>query len=548
MTTLDRLPWAEQASFDSSSQQDNPTCFDDTRSEVLKQIKAWTYGDDKSCIFWLSGMVGTGKSTIARTISREFSSKNDLGASFFFVRDGGDVARASLFFTTIARQLAIAQPALRQYMSEAVRSQPDIATKSRADQWTKLILQPLAKLPTNRQRSVLVIVLDALEECDNNYDVEGIIAILGQAKDVASVKLRILVTSRPGNPTRFGFSMIPQGLYRELLLHDQPREIVDQDICLFLYSQFERVKRAKPWLSQDWPGVDAINFLVHLSAGLFIFAATVCGFISQEHSSAEDSLKLFFPANGSKPEIPYTDNTEAIRTSKTRSLDMVYSQILIGATRSVTSQAEQNDILYSLKEILGSIAALNEPLPVRALAGLLNIRESFIFQQLDQLHSVLRVPIQSEKPVSLLHDSFREFLFDGRRHIDPAFSIDRHKAHRELLRLSLRVLESALRPDLCHVRHPGTFRAEISKATIDGCIPLPVRYACLHWVHHVERSSQRLHDHGHVYDFLKRHFLHWLESLSWLGKASSCVAQITILRTLCEVSGNAISSQEALEH
>ena len=106
---------------------------------MLEQIRAWTYGEERSCIFWLNGMAGTGKSTIARTISREFSNRGNLGASFFFVRGGGDVAHAGMFFTSIARQLATSRPSVKPFISEAVQAQSDIASKSRNDQWTKLI-------------------------------------------------------------------------------------------------------------------------------------------------------------------------------------------------------------------------------------------------------------------------------------------------------------------------------------------------------------------------------------------------------------------------
>ena len=76
-------------------------------------------------------MAGTGKSTIARTISREFSKRGNLVASFFFARGGADVAHTGLFFTSIAKQLAIARPSVKQFISEAVQNQSDIASKSR---------------------------------------------------------------------------------------------------------------------------------------------------------------------------------------------------------------------------------------------------------------------------------------------------------------------------------------------------------------------------------------------------------------------------------
>jgi cytidylate kinase len=61
--------------------------------------------EDKRCIFWLNGLAGTGKSTIARTVARRYFEQKRLAASFFFLRGGGDVGYTSKFFISIAVQL-----------------------------------------------------------------------------------------------------------------------------------------------------------------------------------------------------------------------------------------------------------------------------------------------------------------------------------------------------------------------------------------------------------------------------------------------------------
>lgn len=65
-----------------------PTCLPDTRVDVLREIFDWADRQDNRCIFWLNGLAGTRKSTIARTIARKYSEEH-LGASFFFSRGGG---------------------------------------------------------------------------------------------------------------------------------------------------------------------------------------------------------------------------------------------------------------------------------------------------------------------------------------------------------------------------------------------------------------------------------------------------------------------------
>lgn len=77
------LPGVNNAAFNASGKDEDPLCFPNTRINVLHQIRTWADGDDGRTIFWLSGWAGTRKSTIARTISREYYDKGRLGEIFF---------------------------------------------------------------------------------------------------------------------------------------------------------------------------------------------------------------------------------------------------------------------------------------------------------------------------------------------------------------------------------------------------------------------------------------------------------------------------------
>jgi cytidylate kinase len=94
---------------------------------------AWVDEGDEKRIFWLNGMAGTGKSTIARTIARKYHDENYLGASFFFSRGGGDVSHAGKFFTSIAVQLASKSSSLKRSICEAIIEHSDIASKALQD-------------------------------------------------------------------------------------------------------------------------------------------------------------------------------------------------------------------------------------------------------------------------------------------------------------------------------------------------------------------------------------------------------------------------------
>src|SRR5271169_6585491 len=104
-------------------------------------------------------MAGTGKSTIAHTVARDYFEKRRLGASFFFLRGGGDVGNARKFVTTIAVQLAIQILPVERYIRDAVAERSNVANQSLTDQWRQLVLGPLSKLEgSNTYQSYVVVI------------------------------------------------------------------------------------------------------------------------------------------------------------------------------------------------------------------------------------------------------------------------------------------------------------------------------------------------------------------------------------------------------
>jgi hypothetical protein len=188
---LDKLLVAKRAAFNSSEKEHDSLCFANTRVEVLDQIRSWFHDvNDARSIFWLNGMAGTGISTISRTIARELYNSGNLGASFFFSRGGGDVANSNMFFTTVAKQLAISRPQiLEEPICRAIEQQQDIAHKLKQDQWNHLIYQPLSQLKPESTIPLIAIVVDALDECEGERDVETVIRLLAEAENITTVRL-----------------------------------------------------------------------------------------------------------------------------------------------------------------------------------------------------------------------------------------------------------------------------------------------------------------------------------------------------------------------
>ncbi len=226
---LSKLSNIPQVAFNSFNKRHDSICLPETRVELLQEIATWADGLDERCIFWLNGLAGTGKSTIARTIARKYYEQRRLGASFFFSRGGGDAGHAGKFFTSIAVQLASKSPSLKQRICEAVADHSDISSQSLCDQWHHLVLGPLSQLNDNPSQSSLVLVVDALDECENELDIRTVVQLLAEAQSLRNLRLRVFMTSRPEIPIRHGFYQIGETGHRDFVLHNISSTVVDHD-------------------------------------------------------------------------------------------------------------------------------------------------------------------------------------------------------------------------------------------------------------------------------------------------------------------------------
>jgi hypothetical protein len=131
------------------------------------------------------------------------------------------------FVVTIAAQLAETSPEFKERILDVAGSNRRIRGLGLYDQREKLILQPLAQLSNKAFPLPLVIVVDALDECDNKDDVSLLIRCLAATMAVEHIKLRIFITSRPDQPINIGFDSISTDAHQDFILHDIEQFIVD---------------------------------------------------------------------------------------------------------------------------------------------------------------------------------------------------------------------------------------------------------------------------------------------------------------------------------
>jgi WD40 repeat protein len=456
-------------------------------------------------------MAGTGKSTISRTVARSLKREDLLGASFFFKRGEEDRGSAIKLFTTLARRLLMRVPNLTPSVRSALSDEPDIAAMSLKEQFDKLLLRPLLSLkPAHEQIQTVIIVIDALDECEGDKDIQLILQLLPQLQKSTATRVRVFLTSRPELPINQGFSKITD--HQHLILQDIPEAVTQGDISLFLNARFAKLRDSREDLPSGWPGNENLQALIAMSVPLFISAATVCRFL--EHEKFEPAERL-----------------EALLKDQTKyatKMEQTYLPILERLLEGEDDE-DSTQLLEDFKNIIGVIILLAVPLSVNTLSQLLGIRVGAIKTLLRSFHSVLNVPTDDNVPVRTLHLSFRDCLVLSKS----PFRVDEHMTHMKIANSCLAAMRhpsKGLKRNICELSTSKVRRTEVEAQSIKKHLSLELQYASRYWVYHLARCKELITEADDVLGFLQTHFLHWLEAMCLLGLASEVVANIDLLQ------------------
>lgn len=459
-------------------------------------------------------MAGTGKSTICRTLAKEFQQRKALGATFFFKRGEADRGNASKFFPTIAKQMYQKIPEID--LRKIIEEQPDISNKSLSMQFEKLILQPLSSLHSiNGELPLIIIVIDALDECEDDNDIRAIIKLLPQVQATGTIQFRVFITSRPELPIRLGFEGVKKD-YQDLVLHHVSRADIEHDLSLFMNHKLDDIRKYRS-LPQEWPGENKIQTLITMSIPLFIFAATICRMFHDHNLNPEESLEdiLKYEAEESK-------------------LDAVYLPIL-NRLCSKYGKYKKQDYFEQVQELVSAIVLFESPLSIISLSNLTGIPTATITTRLNLLHSVLNIPFDETVPIRLFHLSFRDFLLDCETREKTALWVDETTTHRRLTIQCLRKMSNGLRKNICNFSNYAIGPGEIDADIVNQYIPPELQYSCRYWVFHLGKTHNPATLIEEALLFLQKHLLHWIEAMALLELVSDVISAIKNLQAVAQV-------------
>jgi len=445
-------------------------CLSGTRGPILREIMYWAKITQDQPVFWLNGLAGTGKSTIAQTFSEMASNYDILGASFFCSRDYLERKMLKNIFPTLAYQLACRYPRFRGHLVKIIRRDPSVAHNSLISQLRDLLVDPLSAT-----RISCVIVIDALDECVDDQPASAILSVLGRL--VSKLPLvKFFITGRPEPRIRSGFRLpLLEPFTQIFLLHEVASTDVEGDVRLYLTERLTGIAKRRSGLDlpKAWPSGEDITALVQKSSGLFIFAATVARFVESEYHEPGERLQLI---------VSRTDDTSYEGAS---GVDSLYSQVLCDAFSGIHEESAFND----LKRILSAVVLALDPLSRDGLVQLLDIDSALISTRLRHLHSVMLIPADGSKEIRVFHKSFPDFLQDRNRCSDPRFHVDSSMRHGDMT-LSCLYLVGKLSMNPCSVA-PFVMNRDVLDLPqlLRDKLGSGLRYACKHWSAHLLSSS-----------------------------------------------------------
>ncbi|KAJ3858946.1 hypothetical protein EV359DRAFT_51575 [Lentinula novae-zelandiae] len=475
-------------------------CHPETRKDILSAIEAWAIDASSGPGFWMFGMAGTGKSTIAISVCRMLKDKDVLAATFFCSRQIPECNNYRLIIPTLSYQLARFSKTFARSLKGILTSDPDIVIKTPGVQIEKLLIEPWKAVITAAQMGIYhpVLVLDALDECQ---DIAKVLQPLVSAISKDQLQgLKFFITSRPQPKIQAESKPYSASGMKEFILHNVAEDIVQKDISVYLQKELEHIS----------PTEEQLCILTNLSQQLFIYAATVVRFVKEADGMSRQRTRLH-------------DCIE--NAAHMMDLKALYVKILDDAIPTKIEKEMKDDL-----NILYTIVSVGRPLTCKTIAELLQpeVEVETVSELIKKLNAVF-YQAEQDGPILIFHKSFYDFLSSYK---DSRYKYNAVTQHESLTFSCFQIMEK-LCFNICDL--PSSFIKDDDvpgfKDKVSKKIPETLNYCCQFWTDHFEigQTDQLFQK---VQKILIEKGIYWLEAMSLLKSLPRCSKMLdAILKT-----------------
>ncbi|KAG6816739.1 hypothetical protein H0H87_003328 [Tephrocybe sp. NHM501043] len=409
-------------------------CSDDSRVEVLKDIRAWIKDFPTSSktnitakplnFLWLTGDPGCGKSAITATIAKECMDNNVLWAQFFISRAKVDTTKPRVYFPSIARQFAEHSNVLQKYIHDKLMArQTAINTPKEASLFFIDAVQQASSVDPTK---AVVIVIDGLDETDEN-DLSHIAIIFSELfKELPQCpNVKMLISSRTEQSIQKPFTDTMDGHVKHIHLDTASSY---RDVAAFMEKELKTILYKHGLDFETSVGMEDMKKLADRASGLFIWAVTALDLIDGYISNRQEDM---LTADGRLAILHPLTHTEQMTQ-----INQLYGLVLEFAY-SLKFKADESDFEV-FRRLMGAIVVAQEPLNVQQLQELLAVRRTptgplvNVGAFVQRFRTVL-VPGLSdinEHTTPKIHKSFFEYITG--RGTKEHFRVDENTAHAEM--------------------------------------------------------------------------------------------------------------------
>ncbi|KIK49788.1 hypothetical protein GYMLUDRAFT_234780, partial [Collybiopsis luxurians FD-317 M1] len=511
MLHLDNWPISHSASYDADAgaQISRRRCTESTRVDILKIIEDWVVdpSDDSPPIFWLRGMAGMGKSTIAYSICHHFDSQEGdhrLGASFFCSRQSENLRKRQNIIPTIVRRLAYYSAPFAEALSG---TDPDMAYAV-DKQLKNLLIDPWHKSAQKqlKERLPVLVVIDALDEIEAGEGprfIEALITSINYAgPNVHGIKF--LVTSRPDpDIVRTCKQLKVEASYS---LEDIEPAMAINDVRRFLRAELPEFDKTE---------ATSLDIIAQQSKGVFIYASTAVRYISPKgsHLSPKQMHTRLTAIASDKPSTSHLGNEELL-------VDTLYKQIV----NEALGDRGKLDVFRIRKQVLDMIAVAQQPVTPTTISHLISENDMdsdpvAVEKSIEALHAVAYVS-EKDNCIYIYHKSFLDFLLDSKR-AGEEIVCNAASQHGVITRHCFAIMDLSLKFNMCNLSSSFLLDSEIADLDkmVAGSINDSLQYCCFFWVDHLMKALQGIEGDfwNQLNEFVQLKVIFWIEAMNLLG-------------------------------
>ena len=493
--------------------------IESTKEKLLKDSCSWIHDDpafldwwngEGSRVLWIHGDPGKGKTMMAIALISSISQRLASGASgvlsyFFCQNTVPELNRATSVLRGLIYLLISKHENLVRHLQKPYNETGNRLFEGRnvlSSLW-RILLDILQ----DKSLSTVYLIVDALDECDNDIFrlLEWIIDENAHLR--SSVKWLLTSRNEPQIKELLEGNDLP---HTSLELNSSH---VSKAVETFINTKVIELARQKGYSSELQHFIK--DYLLRKAEGTFLWVALVCKELKRVVRARTRSTLEKFPAG----------------------LQPLYTQMMKRVEGE--GEGEGEDVKFC-KQLLCSVTLASRPLSLKELAILVNLParfedEEFIKDLIVRCGSFL---IVRQKTTYFVHQSAKDYFSSGKgSHI---FQKGQSYEHARIASLCLKLISTELKRNICNLQIFGPLD-EVHSSIVDLSLLARVEYACVYWVFHIKQAGHRgynLQDDGPVHQFLKTHFLYWLEAMSLIKKMSDGVVAIMDLECILKVSNS----------